>query len=96
MMAAMLSPLASLGLLLIAAPLMPGIIARTKATVAGRRGQPVWQLYADLWKLVRRGTVYSTTTTWMFRLGPIVLLASTIAAALLLPLDGRHSVIATA
>jgi formate hydrogenlyase subunit 4 len=80
-------------LLLAGAPAVPGIAARTKALFAGRRGAPVWQLYADLWKLARRGTVYSTTTTWMFRLAPAVLVASTFVAAALLPLDGRASLL---
>jgi formate hydrogenlyase subunit 4 len=54
----------------------------------------VWQLYADLWKLARRGIVYSVTTTWIFRLAPIMLVATTLAAASLVPLDGRASVLA--
>jgi formate hydrogenlyase subunit 4 len=78
--------------LLAGAPLIPGIATRTKAIITGRRGAPVWQLYADLWKLAQRGVVYSTTTTWIFRLAPVVLLATTIAAAMLLPLDGQSSV----
>jgi formate hydrogenlyase subunit 4 len=61
--------------------------------MAGRRGPPLWQLYADLWKLARRGVVYSTTTTWMFRLAPVMLVATTIVAASLLPLDGRGSLL---
>lgn len=80
--------LAAYALLLLAAPLIPGVVGRTKAIAAGRRGPPVWQLYADLWKLARRGAVYSTTTTAVFRLAPVVLVATTVASATLLPLDG--------
>ncbi len=76
-------------LLMIAAPIVPGVASRTKAVLTGRRGSPVWQLYADLWKLAHRGVVYSTTTTWMFRLAPVVLVATTLAAMTLLPLDGQ-------
>jgi formate hydrogenlyase subunit 4 len=83
----------ALAALLIGAPLVPGLAARAKAIATGRRGPPVWQLYADLWRLARRGIVYSTTTTWVFRLAPPVLVATTIAAASLLPLDGRGSVL---
>jgi formate hydrogenlyase subunit 4 len=81
--------LAALGLLGLAAPALPGIAVKTKSFLTGRRGPPVLQLYSDLWKLLRKGTVYSRTTTWVFRAGPIVVLASLIAAALFLPLDGR-------
>lgn len=89
---------AALGLTLLAvgAPLIPGIATRTKAIFAGRRGAPVWQAYADLWKLARRGMVYSTATTWIFRLAPVVVVAATLAAATLLPLDGHGAIIAFA
>ena len=69
-------------------PLLPGIINRVKAAFAGRRGPPVLQLYYDLWKLIRKGAVYSTVTTWIFRAGPVVTLAALLVAGLLLPLGG--------
>lgn len=75
-------------LFLVFPPLLPGIINRVKAAFAGRRGPPVLQLYFDLWKLVRKGAVYSTTTTWVFRAGPVVGLAAMLVAALLMPLGG--------
>ena len=83
--------LAALVVLMLFAPAMPGIATRTKSLLTGRRGAPVMQLYYDLWKLVRKGTVYSTTTTWIFRAGPIVVLASLVVATLFLPLDGRRA-----
>jgi formate hydrogenlyase subunit 4 len=89
-----LSAVVALILLMLGAPIVPGIASRTKAILTGRRGSPAWQLYADLWKLARRGIVYSTTVTWVFRLAPIVLIATTLAAATLVPLDGRTSVLA--
>jgi formate hydrogenlyase subunit 4 len=79
--------------LLVGAPIIPGIASRTKAILTGRRGSPVWQLYADLRKLARRGIVYSTTTTLVFQLAPIIVLATTIIATVLVPLDGRDSVL---
>lgn len=88
--------LLALLLLMVGAPIVPGVATRVKALFAGRRGAPVWQLYADLWKLVRRGIVYSTATTWIFRLAPVVLVATTLAAATLLPLDGQRAVVAFA
>jgi formate hydrogenlyase subunit 4 len=77
--------------ILCVAPAMPGIATRTKSLLTGRKGPPVLQLYYDLWKLVRKGSVYSTTTTWVFRLGPVVMLTSVLAAALFLPLDGQSA-----
>jgi len=48
---------AALAIVGVAAPLLPGIAVKTKSLLTGRRGAPVLQLYSDLWKLVRKGTV---------------------------------------
>jgi formate hydrogenlyase subunit 4 len=71
---------------LLFAPLLLGLINRTKAVVGGRCGPPMLQPYHDLRKLLGKGAVYSRTTSWVFRAGPIVTLAATVAAALLVPL----------
>ena len=67
-------------------PLLLGVIGKTKALFAGRVGPPVLQPYYDLIKLVRKGSVFSTTTTWVFRFGPVVGLVTTVLAVLLIPL----------
>jgi formate hydrogenlyase subunit 4 len=83
-----LLPVAHVLVLLAAPPLLLGIINRTKSVFAGRRGPPVLQPYHDLAKLLRKGSVYSTTTTWIFRAGPIVSLAAVLVAGLVVPLAG--------
>jgi formate hydrogenlyase subunit 4 len=83
--------LAALGLVGLLAPALPGIAGKTKSLLTGRRGAPVLQLYTDLWKLLQKGSVYSVTTTWVFRAGPVILLASLMGATLFLPLDGRSA-----
>jgi formate hydrogenlyase subunit 4 len=75
------------------APLLPGVVSRVKAIVAGRRGAPLLQLYFDLVKLARKGAVYSETTTWVFRAGPVVTLAASVSALLLLPCAGHGAVV---
>jgi formate hydrogenlyase subunit 4 len=67
-------------------PLLPGIIAKTKAFFAGRVGPPVLQPYYDLLRLYQKSSVFSTTTTWVFRAGPVVGLVTAGLAALLVPL----------
>jgi formate hydrogenlyase subunit 4 len=62
------------------------VINRTKAFFAGRRGQPLLQLYFDLAKLLKKGATYSRTTTWIFRAGPSVGLAAALAALSLTPM----------
>ena len=81
-LAALLHPVLALAL----APLLPGVINRTKAFFAGRRGPPLLQAYFDLWKLFRKGAVYSRTTTWIFRAGPVVNFACLLGALALVPL----------
>ena len=67
-------------------PLLLGVIGKTKALFAGRVGPPVLQPYYDLIKLFRKGSVFSTTTTWVFRAGPVVGLVTAAIAVLLVPL----------
>jgi formate hydrogenlyase subunit 4 len=87
---ALLPPL----LALVLSPLLHGLINRTKAVFAGRKGQPLLQTYYDLGKLLRKGAVYSRTTTWVFRAGPIVGLAAVTTGATLVPLGGVPALIA--
>src|ERR1035441_5693465 len=70
---------------LLFAPLLPGIINKVKAWVAGRRGPPVLQLYFDLAKLWRKGVVLSTAVSPAHVIGPAVAWVALIGAALLLP-----------
>jgi len=87
-----LSPILALGL----SPLLLGVINRTKAVFAGRKGAPLLQTYFDLWKLLRKGAVYSRTTSWVFRAGPIVGLAAVLTATLLVPLGNVRAPLAFA
>ena len=84
-------PLVQLLAALLLAPLLPGVINRVKAFFAGRRGQPLLQLYYDLAKLLRKTPVYSRTTTWVFKAGPAIGLAALAAALLVMPFAGRPS-----
>jgi formate hydrogenlyase subunit 4 len=72
-------------------PLLVGVIGKTKALFAGRVGPPLLQPYYDLVKLFQKGSVFSTTTTWVFRAGPVVGLVTTAIAALLIPLTGSST-----
>jgi formate hydrogenlyase subunit 4 len=81
-------------LALVMPPLLLGVVAKTKALFAGRVGPPVLQLYYDLAKLARKGSIFSTTTTWVFRAGPVVGLATALVAALLVPLGNQGAPIA--
>jgi formate hydrogenlyase subunit 4 len=81
-------------LLLAMPPLLLGVINKTKAWFGGRLGPPLLQPYYDLAKLMRKGLVFSTTTTWIFRAAPIVTLATVLLAGLLVPIGRFHAPIA--
>lgn len=80
-----LLPYISILLSLLAAPLLTGIINKTKALFAGRNGPPLLQPYFDLSKLLRKDAVYSRTTTWIFRAAPSIILAATATGFLVMP-----------
>jgi len=70
---------------LVFAPLAMGIIQKVKAFFAGRRGFSVFQMYRDLYKLMHKAIVYSRSTTWVFRLAPLLVLAVSLIAVAWLP-----------
>ena len=73
-------------LALILAPLFTGVIARVKARFAGKTGPSLFQPYFDLRRLFFKNSVYSRTTTWVFRAAPLVVLAAMLALSLAVPL----------
>ena len=72
-------------------PLLLSVIVKTKAWFGGRKGPPWLQPYYDLWKLIRKGAVYSRTTTWIFRAAPIVNLAALLVVLTLVPVLASDS-----
>jgi formate hydrogenlyase subunit 4 len=67
------------------APLMIGIINRVKALFAGRQGVPLFQLYFDIFKLLRKSSVYSRTTTGVTRITPAIVLGTMLTASAIIP-----------
>jgi formate hydrogenlyase subunit 4 len=78
---------------LLAPPLLLGVIGKTKALFAGRAGPSVLQPYRDLARLMRKGLVLSATTTWVFRAAPLISLASALLAAALVPLGANGALL---
>ena len=81
---------------LVLPPLLLGVIGKTKAWFGGRVGPPLLQPYYDLARLLRKGLVLSTTTTWIFCAGPVVTLACVALAGLLVPIGPFDAPIAFA
>jgi formate hydrogenlyase subunit 4 len=74
-------------------PLLGSLIARTKAAFAGRTGPPLLQPYRDLARLLRKGAVYSRTTTVLFRAAPAAGLGAVAVATLLVPFGGAPALL---
>ena len=81
----MLNLLLHLVVILVAPPLLLGVIGRTKAAFAGRSGPPLLQPYHDLARLFRKDSVLSRTTTGVFLAGPALAVVAPLAASLLIP-----------
>ena len=82
-----------LALWVLLAPLLPGIINKVKAWVAGRRGPPVLQLYYDLARLWKKSVVLSTLASPGFVVGPAIAWVALAGAALLLPVGPAGGVV---
>lgn len=78
---------------LILAPLLTGVINRVKALAAGRRGPPLLQHYYDLAKLARKEIKHPRCSSWVFRAGPAVAFAGSLAAAVITPFGYERSVV---
>lgn len=67
------------------APLVSGIIRKTKARLQHRRGAGIFQPYADIAKLMRKEVVSPPAASWVFRATPYLVFSSTLVIALLVP-----------
>lgn len=77
--------LAQILLVLLLAPLLTGYVRKVKAHLLRRRGAPVVQPYRDLLKLIRKEVVLADNASWVFRVAPYLIVATTLVAAALVP-----------
>lgn len=63
-----------------------GVINRTRAVLAGRKGIRFFQHVYNVRLQLRKGAVYSTTTTALFRIAPCFYLGAAIVAFLFIPI----------
>ena len=78
---------------LVLCPLLIGVINRVKSFVGGRRGPPLLQMYYDLAKLASKEYKYPGKASWVFRAGPVVVLAGVLAAASVTPFGSERSLL---
>jgi formate hydrogenlyase subunit 4 len=77
--------LVQLALVLALAPLLTGFVRRLKAHMLRRQGPPLLQPYRDLLRLLRKEVVLAHSASWLFRVTPYLVFATTWVAAALVP-----------
>lgn len=83
----------SLVLILITAPFFVGIILKVKAKFAARKMPSILQPIYDVSRLFKKGAVYSTTTSIIFKIAPLVYFSSVVIAAFFIPIGSLKGVL---
>jgi formate hydrogenlyase subunit 4 len=70
-----------------------GIIIRTKSIASGRKGPGILQPVKDVIRLFRKGSIYSETTSLIFRIAPVISFSSVIMACLVVPFGSYKGIV---
>jgi formate hydrogenlyase subunit 4 len=65
--------------------LLTGYVRKTKARLLRRHGPPLVQPYRDIVKLLHKEVVLAENASWVFRVAPYIIFATTWVAAALVP-----------
>jgi len=79
-------------LAILTAPFFSALILKVKAFFGGKKGPPLLINYYTLIKLFKKGSVYSRSTTFVFKMGPMVSLGVVLTALMFLPIAGQAPV----
>jgi formate hydrogenlyase subunit 4 len=83
----------SIALILISSVFFTGIIVRTKSIASGRRGPGILQPVKDVLRLFRKDSVYSETTSIIFRISPVIYFSSVLMACLVIPFGSKQGIV---
>ncbi|MHC1704657.1 MAG: respiratory chain complex I subunit 1 family protein [Tenuifilaceae bacterium] len=83
----------SLILILFVSLFFTGIVIRTKSLASGRKGPGILQPMKDIFKQFKKGSVYSSTTSFIFQIAPSFYFASVLMAILVVPLGNYPGLI---
>ncbi len=70
-----------------------GIVIRTKSIASGRKGPGILQPVKDVLRLFKKGSVYSDTTSIIFRVAPVIYFSSVFMACLVVPFGSYRGII---
>ena len=83
----------SLLLILVSALFFVGVITKVKAKIAARKMPSVFQPLFDIIRLFKKGAIYSPTTTVIFKIAPLVYVASILMATLFIPIGSQKGIL---
>lgn len=76
-------------LILLTSLFFNGIVNRTKSLASGRKGPGIFQPMKDVVRLWKKGSVYSSVTSFIFQIAPSAGFAAMLMAILMIP-HGNH------
>jgi formate hydrogenlyase subunit 4 len=80
-------------LIIIVTLFFTGLVNRTKSIFSGRKGPGIFQPLKDILRLLRKGSVYSNTSSFIFQIAPAVYFSTVFVAALFIPFGGGYGLI---
>ena len=78
-----------LSLIVISSLFFVGIVTKTKAKIAARKMPSIVQPVYDVVRLFKKGAVYSSTTSLIFKIAPIAYFSSVVLAVFFIPFGGK-------
>lgn len=70
-----------------------GVVIRTKSILSGRKGAGILQPLKDIWRLFRKGAVYSETSSIIFRIAPSIYFSTVVMAIFFIPFDSYPGIL---
>lgn len=83
----------SILLILFSSMFITGIIIRTKSIASGRKGPGILQPVRDIIRLFRKGAIYSETTSFIFRIAPVISFSTVVMACLVIPFGSWKGIV---
>lgn len=74
-------------LIIAAASYFPGVIVKSKAIFSGRKGPGILQPWFDIFRLLKKGSVYSTSSSFVFQIAAPIYLTTVLVAILFVPFE---------
>jgi formate hydrogenlyase subunit 4 len=80
-------------ILIISSIFFTGILVKVKNFCSGKKGPGILQPVKNVWVLLRKGAIYSETTSLIIRITPILIISTILMASLLVPVAGFKPVL---